>query len=113
MIGEIIGCISLLLFPICSYLIARKLKNDAIDGILGFFESEDGLNYIYKLGVVAGTGVMKGTGINMKGKKFKLDDVIGQVIAGYAEGLIKKLAGGEQTGETQQKPKESQSVPKM
>ena len=113
MIGEIIGLISLLLFPICTYLVAKKLKNDAIDDVLGYFESEDGLKYIYKLGVVAGSGLMKGTGINLKGKKFKLEDVIGQIIAGYAEGFIGQLGGGQQPGETQQKTKEGNSVPKM
>ena len=113
MIGELIAVISWLLIPISSYVIARKLKNDAIDDVLGYFESEDGLKYIYKLGVVAGSGLMKGTGINIKGKKFKIEDVIGQIIAGYAEGFIGKLAGGQQTEGTQQKAKESQSVPKM
>jgi len=113
MIGEIIGLISLLLFPICTYLVAKKLKNDAIDDVLGYFESEEGLQYIYKMAVVAGTGIMKGTGINLKGKKFKLEDIIGQVIGGYVEGWAEKLAGRQQSGETQQKTKESQSVPKM
>jgi len=113
LIGELIAVISWLLIPISSYVIARKLKNDAIDDVLGYFESEDGLKYIYKLGVVAGSGLMKGTGINIKGKKFKIEDVIGQIIAGYAEGFIGKLAGGQQTEGTQQKAKESQSVPKM
>jgi len=113
MIGELIGLIGLLLFPICTYLVARKLKNDAIDDVLGYFESEEGLQYIYKLAIVAGTGLMKGTGINLKGKKFKLEDVIGQIIGGYVEGIAKKLAGAEQTEGTQQKTKEGKSVPKM
>ena len=113
MIGEIIGLISLLLFPICTYLVAKKLKNDAIDDVLGYFESEEGLQYIYKMAVVAGTGIMKGTGINLKGKKFKLEDIIGQVIGSYVEGIAKKLAGGAPATEGQQKPKEGKSVPRM
>lgn len=113
MIGELIAIISWILIPISSYVIARKLKNDAIDDVLGYFESEDGLQYLYKVGIVLGTGLMKGTGINMKGKKFKLEDVIGQIIGGYVEGFAKKLAGGEQSTQPTQKPKEAQTVPKM
>jgi len=109
MIGELIGLMGLLLFPICTYLVARKLKNDAIDDVLGYFESEEGLKYIYRLGVVAGTGLIKGTGINIKGK-FKLEDVIGQIISGYAQRF---LGGQEQTAAQPQKPKEGKSVPKM
>lgn len=113
MIGELIGVIGLLLFPICTYVIAKRLKNDAIDDILGYLESDEGLKYIYKLGVVAGSGIRQGIGISKGKGKFNLEAIVGEAIGGFAQQFLNKAVGGQESGGTPEKTKERRSVPKM
>lgn len=102
MIGELLAVTSLLLFPIATYIVAKKIKNDAIDDVLGYLESDEGLKYIYKLGVVAGSGVRQGVGLGKKGGKFSMEDIVGQAIGGFIQNIMPQQNqpsndGGQQT----------------
>ena len=113
MIGELIAVISWLLIPISSYVIARKLKNDAIDDVLGYFESEEGEKYIYRLGAIAASGFGQGIGLSKGKGKFSWEGLLAEIAGKYAQQWLGKAVGGQQTEGTQQKRKEGKSVPKM
>jgi len=115
MIGEIITIFAFVFYPICSFVIARYIKNSAIDDVLGYLESEEGLKYVYKLGVVAGSGLRQGIGLSKGKGKFSLEGVVMEAVGGFVENIANKYLGGgqEQSGQQQQKPKERRSVPKM
>ncbi len=75
-----------------SFFILKKMKNEAIDEVFGYFESEDGLKFIYKMGVVAGNGLKQGVGLPNKGGKFKMDDLISGAVSGFAQNFLAKSA---------------------
>jgi hypothetical protein len=49
---------------------------------------------LYTVGAILGNGVRQGIGINTKGGKFKLDNIIGEVVGGLAKKYLN--IGGEQ-----------------
>jgi hypothetical protein len=54
---------------------------------------------LYTVGAILGNGIRQGIGINAKGGKFKLDNIIGEVVSGLAQ----KYLGMGQQEQPQQK----------
>jgi hypothetical protein len=52
---------------------------------------------IYTIGAILGNGIRQGIGINTKGGKFKMEDIVGQVIGNVAGRIF-----GQQPPENQQ-----------
>ena len=69
-----------------------------LEMILQNVSSDEGLQkQIYSVGVLFGSGIAKGTGIQ-GGGKFKFTDIIGQGIAGWVQGMM----GGKAQQQTEQ-----------
>jgi len=107
-----------ILLGFIAYLSIRKLRNmipETIESLKidvkkefeAWLNSETGQRAIYTIGAIIGNGAKEGFGMGKKGGKFKWQDLLGEIIGGYA----KQKLGLTEQGETPAPSKES--VPKM
>ena len=100
MLLEIISLTSAIVSPIATYFIGKRLINQAgnnmIDNIFDVIESEDAKNllqnfinqestqkFFYELGGLIGSGARTGLGIQKKGGKMGLQDLIIAIAGNY------------------------------
>lgn len=104
----IVSGISLVLGPLMTYVIAKKLIKDQKDEVLDTFEdyiaSPEGQQSIYTLGLIFGKGVQQGIGLKgtLKGKKlFGIPAAIWQpIVEKYLPSIIK----GDETKISEERP---------
>lgn len=70
---------------------------------LTWIQTEQAAKLLYQVGGVIASGAKSGFGLNPRGGKFKIEDIIGQLIGKYAEGAIQKFLPQDvqQTGQAQ------------
>lgn len=96
--------LSVALSGFTTYFVGKKLMNDTkkgiikqipeilpqitdffIDDLTDFLHTEDGAKLVYSIGALIGNGARQGLGINAKGGKFKFEDILAQVAAGFIQ----------------------------
>lgn len=89
-IGILVGSLGLL----ATYVIYKKVTNpayfiDIFDELLDYaLNNADTQKQIYIFGALIGQGIKSGLGMTGKRGKFKLDDIIGEAIAGFAQQFL-------------------------
>ncbi len=85
----------------------KNLKISTKNDLESWLNSETGQKAIYAIGAIIGNGAKAGFGMGTKGGKFKWQDLLGEIIGGYAK---QKLG---LTGEKEIPAPTGGSTPKM
>lgn len=79
-------------------LVMKLAKNSLKTEILDYLHTEEGAKMLYAIGALLGNGAKAGLGFNIKGGKFKWQDLLGEIAGGF----IKKTFGIEEQGSPQE-----------
>lgn len=82
------GIIGALSGSIGSYVIFKIVKRSMKHDIEEWLNSERGQKAIYTIGVLLGNAIKQGVGLGSSGGKLKLENIIGQAIAGFIQSKI-------------------------
>lgn len=94
------GAISGLSAGIVGYLLLNHTKKALKTELEAWLNSEKGQKAIYQIGVLLGNAIKQGVGLQTKGGSLKLDNLIGQAIAGFIQNRFN--LGGQQDLSQQQ-----------
>lgn len=78
----------------------KRMKTQAI----AWLQTEQAAKLLYQVGGIIASGAKSGFGLTQKTGKFKMDDMIGQLIGGFIQ---KKFLGGEQQQSSQPQTEET------
>jgi len=99
------GVISGLMLLIGTMYISKKLektieseKKKAKTEIQAWLNSENGQKALFTIGAIIGNGAKSGFGLTQKTGKFKMEDLIGQIVGNY---VLPKVLGQNGLGVTE------------
>ena len=87
------------------YFLARKLieneKKRLKTELEAWLNSENGQKALFSIGALMAAGMKSGMGLTQKGGKFKMEDLIGQIIGSFIQKQIPNLISQEQKPESE------------
>jgi len=100
---DIVDMILSIAIPLVSTVIGgtvvmKLAKNSLKTELLNYIGTEDGAKMLYAIGALLGNGAKAGLGFNIKGGKFKWQDLLGEIAGGF----IKKTLGIQEEGAPQE-----------
>jgi len=107
----IVSGISLVLGPLMTYVIAKKLIKDQKDEILDTFEdyiaSPEGQQSLYTLGLIFGKGVQQGIGLKGKVKGGKIFGLPADLVMMFAKKLMPGMVEEGEKKISEERPSKS------
>ena len=103
MLQFIVNALTVIMTPLLTYFVAKKVANDTInnvkDDVFDYLQTENGAKMLFGIGAMLGNGIKSGVGLQKSTGKFKWQDIIGQIASQF---IMSKLPMQSQQEQQQQ-----------